>query len=214
MLIQNLRALTAGSGGEQRTSDVEAVIPLAFNFPHAGTMLSFLFVLFAASAFGIDLSLWTDLTLVASGIPVLFGGGTYAMGFLLDQAGVPNDVLPLFYNSESIVTRFRAGVSVVSLIVVSLWVHSSLTGQLRFRPVPMALPIGGTLGAFLAAAALVRPLFSHGDSGIDHRWIERQFGSSPPPRRPLLLELLPGTPTEVGTQSVRPQSAVKADTSD
>jgi Na+/H+-dicarboxylate symporter/ABC-type amino acid transport substrate-binding protein len=168
ILIQSLRALIADSGGEQRTTDIEAVIPVAFNFPHAGSLFIFLFVLFATAAYGIDTSPWTDLTMVASGIPLLFGSSLYAVGFLLDQVGVPNDALALFVNAGSIVGRFNAGVSVVSLIAISLWTHAALTRQLRVRPLQLTLVIGGTLAAFLAIALVIRPLVSHGDTGVDH----------------------------------------------
>lgn len=167
MLIQSLRGLVAQDGGQQRTSDVEAVVPVAFNFPHAGTMLGFLFVLFAAAAYGVEISTIEHLALVASGIPMFFAGSISTMNFLIDQTGVPNDALGLYFNADSILYRFRAGVSVVTLIVVSLWIHAALTNQLRFRPARLGVLIGGTLGTLLAAALLIRPFVSHEGSGID-----------------------------------------------
>jgi len=166
-IMQNLRDMAVQTNGDEDCSDIDEVVPIAFNFPHTGAMFNFLFVLFAASAYGVTMSVWTHLQLILQGLPVLFSGGVFAINFLLTTAGVPSDAVSLFMNVQGIRVRFNAGLAAVSLIVVAIWVHAAMRGTFRIRTIPLAGLFVGTLGTFLALALVVKPFLSHDQSGID-----------------------------------------------
>ena len=156
--VRNLIAETEDGDGH---SEASAVIPVAYNFPTAGTLFNFLFLLFTASAYGITIPFATHLKVIFTGIPALFSGGVFAMGFLLDTAGLPTDALSLYMNVQSITLRLKAALVVVSLMTMALWIHSSLKGTFRPRPVRLAVLVFGTCGVLMAAGLLARPHLSH-----------------------------------------------------
>jgi Na+/H+-dicarboxylate symporter/ABC-type amino acid transport substrate-binding protein len=160
-MMEGMRNLIREAEGSDGQSEADAVIPVAYNFPHAGTMFNFLFLLFTASAYGVDVAPVTQLKVIATGIPALFSGGVFAMGFLLDQSGLPADALGLYMNVQSITLRFKASLAVVSLFSMSLWIHSSLRGQFRFPVAKMALLVGGTCAVLIAGGLVARPMLSH-----------------------------------------------------
>lgn len=125
-MMEGLRALIVETEGGDGQSEADAVIPVAYNFPHAGTMFNFLFLLFTASAYGVNMPFATHLKVIATGIPALFSGGVFAMGFLLDEAGLPADALELYMNIQSITLRLKAALAVVSLLCTAVWIHSFL----------------------------------------------------------------------------------------
>lgn len=141
-------APTDGEGDEER---LESLIPIAYNFPHAGNIISFLFVMFAAGMYGRPLSAGDQLQLVVTGIPALFSGAVYSILFLLQELRLPEDASQLFLDTFNLVARFGSAVGAMTLIAVALWTHYGVTGGLRVRPMRVLPPLAATL---LLVAAL------------------------------------------------------------
>jgi proton glutamate symport protein len=72
------------------------VVPLLFNFPRTGKILSVAFLPFAAWFGGSSLSLGQWWTLASAGLLSMFGSLTGAISFLLDLLKLPADLFGLF----------------------------------------------------------------------------------------------------------------------
>ena len=83
-----------------------SIVPVSYNFPHSGKLLSVSFVLFAAwfSDAAIPPADYPRLGLTA--LVTLFGSVTTAMPFLLDVFRVPADTFQLFVASGVVNSRF------------------------------------------------------------------------------------------------------------
>lgn len=160
-MMEAMRNLVIETEGGDGQSEADAVIPVAYNFPHAGTMFNFLFLLFTASAYGVNVPFATHLKVIATGIPALFSGGVFAMGFLLDEAGLPSDALELYLNIQSITVRLKAALAVVSLLCTALWIHSALKGHFRLRLGRLAALVLGTYAVLIVGGLIARPYLTH-----------------------------------------------------
>ena len=151
IVMEALREIVRERGEE--TKDLDTVIPIAYQFPHAGTMFNFLFLLFAASSYGITLEPGTILKTMVVGTLALFSGGLFAMDFLLNLAQLPSDSIGLYISIQSPMTRLKAPVAIVSFASVGIWCHYALRGQLRFNWPKLGALFGGFF-ALLTAASL------------------------------------------------------------
>jgi Na+/H+-dicarboxylate symporter/ABC-type amino acid transport substrate-binding protein len=143
----------------------DVVVPVSFNFPHSGKLLSASFILFAGwfSDAPIDPIEYPRLGLTA--LLTLFGSVTTAVPFLLDQFRVPADTFQLFVASGVINSRFGTLVAAMHTVTVALLVTCAATGALRWRPgalarygaITVVLTIAGVGATRLAASMLIDP---------------------------------------------------------
>lgn len=109
-------------------------VPLLYNFPDAGKVLSLAFFPFAAWYVGSELAPGQWMTLTAAGVPSVFGSINAGVIFLLDQLRLPADLFPLFNVSGVVNARFNALVAVVHTAGLSLVLAAMAGGVFRLRP--------------------------------------------------------------------------------
>ena len=143
----------------------EVIVPVCYNFPHSGKLLSVSFILFAAW--------YSDSTIPPADYPrlgltalfTLFGSVTTAMPFLLDVFRVPADTFQLFLASGVLNSRFGTLVAAMHTVAVALLGTCAVTGTLRWRPGALmryaattaALTISVIGGARLVAGVIADP---------------------------------------------------------
>ena len=134
---------------EQSLPDV--IVPVSYNFPHSGKLLSVSFVLFAG--WFADASVRPDqyLRLAVTSVVTLFGSINVAMPFLLDSVRVPVDTFQLFVATSVINSRFGTLVAAMHTVAMALIGTCAATGLIRWRP-RLLLRYGVTS---VVAAALV-----------------------------------------------------------
>ena len=143
----------------------DVVVPVSFNFPHSGKLLSVSFILFAGwfSDAPIDPIEYPRLGLTA--LLTLFGSVTTAVPFLLDLFRVPADTFQLFVASGVVNARFGTLVAAMHTVTVALLVSCAATGELRWRPgalarygaITVVVTSAAVGGVRLAASVLVDP---------------------------------------------------------
>jgi Na+/H+-dicarboxylate symporter len=111
----------------------DLIVPVCYNFPHSGKLLSVSFILFAGWVSDAALSPtdypWLGLTALVT----LFGSINAAVPFLLDLFRVPADTFQLFVASGVINSRFGTLVSAMHTIAIGLLATCAVTGTLRWR---------------------------------------------------------------------------------
>lgn len=110
------------------------VVPLLFNFPHTGKILSLGFFPFAAWFSGTSLSFGQWWTLASAGLLTMFGSVNGAIPFLLDLLRFPADLFSLFSMSSVLNSRFGALAAAVHTAALALVIAVALTRGLRFQP--------------------------------------------------------------------------------
>ncbi len=119
--------------GEQTDQQVDVMVPIAFNFPHLGKLLSLLFVLFGAWFSDTQLAGLEYLTFAVSGLISMFGSVTVSIPYLLDMYQIPSDLFQLFMISGVLNSRFATLLAVMHLSSLTLLTASALGGLLSFR---------------------------------------------------------------------------------
>ena len=127
---------------------VEVIIPITYNFPNIGKLLSLLFVPFTAWLAGSPLELNQYPDLLATGVMTYFAKAQTALPFLMDRFEIPQDLFQLYIPTGIINGKFDTLVSAVNLIAFSLIGTGALTGYLRFRPMRIVRFLIITAGAF------------------------------------------------------------------
>ena len=153
MIAEGNKQLLVEQGRTEHEADrtIGVVVPLLFNFPHTGKILSLAFVPFAAWFSNIDLSLGQWFSLATAGSLSMFGSINAAMPFLLDLARLPADLFDLFTMSGVLNSRFGSLVATMHTAALSMLVAASLLGRFRLRP--------GQLARMAISAAMVLVVF-------------------------------------------------------
>jgi len=160
MIVEANRKLLEEYGVSPHESEgtVGVAVPLLFNFPHAGKLLTLAFFPFGAWFSGVDLGLTQWFTIGTAGVLSLFGNINAAVPFLLDLLHLPADLFNLFSVSSVLNVRFGALVATMHTAALSMLVAASLLGRFRVRRrqlVRMAIIGGLVLGLFVAGTRLV-----------------------------------------------------------
>lgn len=162
VLIGSSRTLMERHGGGAEAATLpDVIVPVSFNFPHAGKLLSLSFVLFAGWFADSAVALADYPRLALSGLLTFFGSLNVAVPFLLDQFRIPSDTFQLFLASGVINSRFGTLVAAMHTLAVALIGSSAMAGALRFerRRVTRYLAVTAALTVITIGGA--RFLFSH-----------------------------------------------------
>ena len=151
-LMQASRALLGRltPGDDEPGRLTEVIVPVSFNFPHTGKLMSLSFVLFAGwfSDTVVPLSSYPQLAL--AGLVTFFGSLSAAVPFLLDLFRIPADTFQLFLATGVINSRVGSLVAAVHTLTVALLVACAVSGHLRWRRGAL-LSYAGITGALLIA---------------------------------------------------------------
>ncbi len=151
----------AGLRNPESESAVDLMVPINFNLPNVGKLLSLAFVPFAGWFSGSVVPLDQFPLFLAAGLLSLFGKVVVALPFLLDLVHVPADFFELFLPVDTITGRFGTLLAAVHTIVQALLAAAAVTGAIRLRL--RALLRYGAISVALAVALLVglRLYFEH-----------------------------------------------------
>jgi Na+/H+-dicarboxylate symporter/ABC-type amino acid transport substrate-binding protein len=154
ILVERSKALLEQRGLLNAESDsaAEVLIPILFNFPNAGRLLTLLFVPFAGWLAGSPLSAGDLGTLLAVGIPSYFAKAQVALPFLLDAFRLPHDLFQLYIPTTIITGKFDSMVTAMNLLVFALLGAAAMGGFLEVKRKRM---IGTGLAMMVVAAVAV-----------------------------------------------------------
>jgi Na+/H+-dicarboxylate symporter len=160
ILIDRCKTLLARHGllDDNAESATEVMIPIMFNFPNAGKLLTLLFIPFAAWLSGAPLPGGDYLQLIAAGIPSYFAKAQVALPFLIDLFGLPHDLFQLYIPTTIITGKFDSLVTAMNLIVFALLGAAAMGGFLvleRRRLLRAVIGIGAGLVISVVAARLL-----------------------------------------------------------
>jgi Na+/H+-dicarboxylate symporter/ABC-type amino acid transport substrate-binding protein len=171
-----------GVTAEDAEGTLGVVVPLLFNFPHTGKILSLGFLPFAAWFNGSSLTLSQWLTVGSAGLLAMFGSLSGAIPFMLDVLHLPADLFGLFSMSSVLNSRFGALAAAVHTAALALVISVALTRGLRLEwkrvlwfavtsVALVALFVGGTR----ALSALVLPKATGGLATLEGLRLRSSF---------------------------------------
>ncbi|NOR13175.1 MAG: cation:dicarboxylase symporter family transporter [Candidatus Aminicenantes bacterium] len=123
----------------------DIVIPISFNFPLIGRLMSLLFVFFTAWFYGSPIPVMEYPKLVVAGFVSLFSKTYIALPFLLDILHIPTDIFELYHLTQILNGRFATLVSTVHLLVLTILVMAAIQKVISFRPKKFVLNVGMSL---------------------------------------------------------------------
>ncbi len=132
ILVERSKALLRERGLLNPDSDsaAEVLIPILFNFPNAGRLLTLLFVPFAAWLAGSTFSAVDYSTLFAVGIPSYFAKAQVALPFLMDVFELPHDLFQLYIPTTIVTGKFDSMVAAMNLLAFALLGAAAMGGFL------------------------------------------------------------------------------------
>ena len=142
-------------------SAVNLMVPINFNLPNMGKLLSLAFVLFAGWFSGNAVPVDQYPLFLAAGLLSFFGEVVVALPFLLDLVRVPADFFQLFLPVDTVTGRFGTLLAAVHTITQALLTAAALTGAIRWRLGALARYVAVSLGLALAVLWGSRLYFEH-----------------------------------------------------
>lgn len=109
-------------------SAADVLLPVLFNFPNAGRLLTLLFVPFAAWLAGSPFAVEEFARLFAVGVPSYFAKAQVALPFLLDVFELPHDLFQLYIPTTLIGGKFDSMVTAMNLLVFALLGAATMGG--------------------------------------------------------------------------------------
>ncbi len=142
-------------------SAVNLMVPINFNLPNMGKLLSLVFVLFAGWFSGNAVPVDQYPLFLAAGLLSFFGEVVVALPFLLDLMRVPADYFQLFLPVDTVTGRFGTLLAAVHTITQALLTAAAVTGAIRWRLGALARYGAVSLGLALAVLWGSRLYFEH-----------------------------------------------------
>jgi Na+/H+-dicarboxylate symporter/ABC-type amino acid transport substrate-binding protein len=118
---------------EEANASVQALIPTFYAFPSPTTILSISFILFSGWYMGFDIPVSSYPALLFAGLPIMFGGTTIAIPFLLDLLKLPHDMFQIFLSVDVITIRFGTLLGAMHYATIGLIGTTAMLGNIRFR---------------------------------------------------------------------------------
>lgn len=142
-------------------SAVNLMVPVNFNLPNMGKLLSLSFVLFAGWSSGNSVPVEQYPLFLVSGLVSFFGEVVVALPFLLDLMRIPSDFFDLFLPVDTITGRFGTLLAATHTIVQALLTAAAVRAAIRLRWVPLARYIAVSVVLALAVLVGLRLFFEH-----------------------------------------------------
>jgi len=161
ILVERSKTLLEQHGllDENADSATEVLIPVMFNFPNAGKLLTILFVPFAAWLAGAPLAGGDFGSLLAAGIPSYFAKAQIALPYLLDLFGLPQDLFQLYIPTTILTGKFDSMVTAMNLLVFALLGAGAMSGFLVFQAPRLLKAAAGIVGAVAVTVLALRIVF-------------------------------------------------------
>ena len=155
MIAERCKRLLAENDLEGPETDavIDVMVPTAYSFPSAGTLLGLGFIMFSAWYVGSPISIADYVSYVGVGAFVAFGSMAVAIPFMLDFFSLPADMFQLYLLGSVATARFATALAAMHGIVISLLVAFAVMGKLRIRTllqiVAVSIAIAGTVSLSL-----------------------------------------------------------------
>jgi len=168
ILVERTKALLRERGllSPESDSAADVLMPILFNFPNAGRLLTLLFVPFAAWLAGSALTSSDYWVLLAAGVPSYFAKAQVALPFLLDLFEIPHDLFRLYIPTTIIGGKFDSLVTAMNLLTFALLGAAAMGGFLVLRRAALIRAgiaiIAGILVTVLAVQLLLGALIDTG----------------------------------------------------
>ena len=135
MLVESTKKLFEDYRVKNDDTDnyIEVLVPISFNFPNIGKLLTLLFVLFAGWFVGKSIALADYPGFAVLGLFTLFGGVDLALPFLLDQMLIPSDMYQLYVVTGVLNSWFATLLAVMNLFSFTLVAASAATGAVKIN---------------------------------------------------------------------------------
>ena len=132
MLVERSKELMQRHGllNAEAASSAEVVVPILFNFPNAGRLLTLLFLPYAAWSVGSPLHVLDYPRLFFVGLFSYFAKARVALPFLMDLLAIPHDLFQLYIPTTIVTGKFDSLVSAMNLLVFALLGAGATTGFL------------------------------------------------------------------------------------
>ena len=162
MLIESAHTLFEkyNDDPEQPTSTARAVAPLVYPFPHAGKLMSLLFVPFGAWFVGSALKLSDYPQLLSTGFFSLFGSPVAAIPFLLNIFRIPSDLMQLFFVSGIFTARLGDMLGAMHILFVSVLTAAALNNMFTLRWAKVGRTLLGMVAICVIATLGTRALLT------------------------------------------------------
>jgi Na+/H+-dicarboxylate symporter/ABC-type amino acid transport substrate-binding protein len=121
-----------GAAADGADHNVSVAVPLLYNFPHVGKILTLAFLPFAAWFSGGSLDLQQRFLLATAGPLSLFGNINAAIPFLLDLLRLPADLFELFSMSSVLNSRLGAMTAATHTAALGVILAAAMLGDLHF----------------------------------------------------------------------------------
>ncbi len=142
--------------GPETDSVIDVMVPTAYSFPSAGTLLGLGFIMFSAWYVGSPISVADYFSYVGVGAFVAFGSMAVAIPFMLDFFSLPADLFQLYLLGSVVTARFATALAAMHGIVISLLVAFAVMGKLRVRTLFQIVAVSiGIAGAVSIGLGLI-----------------------------------------------------------
>jgi ABC-type amino acid transport substrate-binding protein len=121
------------TGGQEAKSAVDLVVPINFNLPNLGKLMSLAFVPFAGWFAGTPIGAEQFPLFLFSGLLSFFGEVVVALPFLLDLMHVPADMFQLFLAVDVFTGRFGTLLAGVHTVVLAMLTAAAVSGRIKLR---------------------------------------------------------------------------------
>jgi ABC-type amino acid transport substrate-binding protein len=160
LIAESAKTLLVERGVQSENADhaVSVAIPLLYNFPHAGKLLSLAFLPVAAWFSGGEVGVQQMLLLVTAGPLSLFGSINGAIPFLLDLLHLPADLFDLFSVSSVLNSRFGSMAAAAHVAALGVVMPAAMVGAFHFslrRLVRFVIVTAAFVGVFAVGTRVV-----------------------------------------------------------
>ncbi|MBW2268676.1 MAG: cation:dicarboxylase symporter family transporter [Deltaproteobacteria bacterium] len=196
-----------GLDSAEGMTTVDVLVPTAYSFPSAGTLLGLGFVLFAAWYVGTPLSLEQYPSYTLLGALTAFGSMAVAIPFMLDFFGLSADLFQLYLLGSVVTARFATAMAALHGVAVCLLGASLVMGRLRPRALlrVCAISVAGTAALMIGMRLLMTAAIPNVYTG------EEAFVSMPLLAEPVSARQLERPTPLSADQLSRPRLEVIAD---
>ena len=136
ILVEHSKSILEKYQAQSKDTDklLDIIIPVTFNFPSIGKLMTLMFIPFTAWMGGNALELFDYPHLFLIGVASYFAKAQTALPFLMDQFEIPQDLFQLYIPTSIVTGKFDTLVSAANLLAFSLIGTGALTGYLVLKP--------------------------------------------------------------------------------
>lgn len=160
ILIEHSKSILEKYQAQTKDTDklLDIIIPVTFNFPSIGKLMTLMFIPFTAWMGGNALELFDYPHLFLIGVASYFAKAQTALPFLMDQFKIPQDLFQLYIPTSIVTGKFDTLVSAANLLAFSLIGTGALTGYLVLKPARILRYLGISAVALILAVTVTGAL--------------------------------------------------------